>query len=239
MSLELDMRVSEIRGKKSMKTLLFVSYSTKDESAVRVLIDDLKNRQTIWLDQDLRGGERWWAEILEKIRECRVFVFVLSNNSLASKPCLAELAYARDLGLPILPVQVGPVSNLRTTAISDIQIIDYRERTVASGIALVSAINDSSARRRDLPSPLPEPPPVPFAYLLRLRSTLEAAEVSPSAQTDLVGKLRESLQTETDESVLEDAGELLRLLRERSDITYRNRREIDSLLSNEAPSVGR
>ena len=60
------------------------------------------------------------------------FVFALSNSSLGSKPCLAELAYARDLGLPILPVQVGSVNNLRTAPISEIQIIDYRERTAGS-----------------------------------------------------------------------------------------------------------
>lgn len=234
MSLGLDPHLSQTKGQPfSGSPMLFVSYSRKDEEVVRGLIADLeKAHQTIWLDQDLRGGEPWWQEILQKIRGCTVFVFALSNSSLGSKPCLAELAYARDLGLPILPVQVGSVNNLRTAPISEIQIIDYRERTAASGIYLVSAIHDFSARRRELPSPLPEPPPVPFAYLLRLRSAIEAAQLSPVEQSDLVVKLRECLETEQDQSVHEDAKELLRLLRRRSDVTYRNVSEIDSLLAN-------
>ena len=232
----LDAQVSETKEQSSNgSAMLFVSYSRKDEEVVRGLIADLeKTHQTIWLDRDLRGGEPWWQEILGRIRESTVFVFALSNSSLGSKPCRAELAYARELGLPILPVQVGAVNNLRTAPIAEIQIVDYRERTAASGIHLVSAIHDFSTRRRELPSPLPEPPPVPFAYLLRLRSAIEGAQLSPAEQSDLVVRLRECLETEEDQSVHEDAKELLRLLRRRSDVTHRNVGEIDSLLSNNA-----
>ena len=104
---------------------LFVTYSSKDEVAVGELVSDLERaRHSVWLDEDLRGGDPWWQDILTRIPECRVFV--LSKNSLASKPCRAELSYARALGLHILPVQIGPVDNLRTVPISDIQIVDYK-----------------------------------------------------------------------------------------------------------------
>ena len=87
----------------------------------------------MWYDQEIRGGDPWWQDILRRIREFDVFLFVLSKNSLASKPCLTELSYARALGLPVLPVQVGSVGNLRLTPVADIQVIDYRERTLANG----------------------------------------------------------------------------------------------------------
>ena len=211
---------------------LFVSYSSKDEVPVRELVSDLERaRQTVWLDQELRGGDPWWQDILKQIRECRVFLFALSKHSLASKPCRAELAYARALGLPILPVQIGPVDNLRTVPISEIQIVDYRERTAVSGMSLVAAIQDFSAQRRELPEPLPEPPGVPFEYLLRLGSAIERAQLSPDEQGDLIRQLRECLETEDDDGVLEDARGLLRALRRRPDVTYRNASEIDALLA--------
>ena len=61
---------------------LFVSYSSKDEAPVRELVSDLERaRQSVWLDQELRGGDPWWQDILKQIRECRVFVFALSKRS--------------------------------------------------------------------------------------------------------------------------------------------------------------
>ncbi len=216
---------------------LFVSYSSKDEVVVRELVSDLERaRQSVWLDQELRGGDPWWQDILKQIRECNVFLFALSKNSLASKPCRAELAYARALGLPILPVQIGTVDNLRTAPISEIQIVDYRERTAVSGMSLVAAIQDFSAQRHELPDPLPEPPGVPFEYLLRLGSAIERAQLSPDEQGDLIRQLRECLETEDDDGVREDARGLLRALRRRPDVTYRNASEIDTLLAPGAVS---
>jgi hypothetical protein len=217
---------------------LFVSYSSKDEVAVRELVSDLERaRQTVWLDQELRGGDPWWQDILKQIRECRVFLFALSANALASKPCRAELAYARALGLPILPVQIGPVENLRTAPISEIQIVDYRERTAVSGMSLVAAIQEFSAQRRELPDPLPEPPPVPFEYLLRLGSAIERAQLSPDEQGELIRQLRECLETEDDDGVRDDARGLLRALRRRPDVTYRNASDIDALLATSADGL--
>src|SRR5687768_6212458 len=135
---------------------VFASYSRKDEAEVRELISDLgRAHLSVWYDQALHGGEPWWQDILRRIRECDVFLFALSKNSLALKPCLAELSYARALGLPILPVQTGPVGNLRTTPVADIQAIDYRERTLANGMTLIEAIQHAAAGRRPLPDPLP------------------------------------------------------------------------------------
>ena len=51
---------------------LFISYSNYDDGAVRSLAHDLERaRQTVWLDQDLSGGDTWWRTILEQIRGCK------------------------------------------------------------------------------------------------------------------------------------------------------------------------
>lgn len=75
---------------------------------MKSLISDLEaTRHAVWADQELTGGDSWWQEILRQTRHCDVFVLALSNNSLRSKPCLAELDYARRLRIPVVPAQIG------------------------------------------------------------------------------------------------------------------------------------
>jgi len=193
----------------------------------------------VWRDQEICGGYPWWQDILRRIRQCDVLLFVLSKNSLTSKPCLAELAYARALGLPVLPVQVGPVGNLGLTPVADIQIVDYRERTPAKAVALLAAIHESERQRVPLPEPLPEPPPVPYEYLPRLGSAIGAAQLTPDQQGDFICQCREVLETEDDEGVRDDVRELLRALRHRPDITYRCATAVDHLLADTSPTDAR
>ena len=78
---------------------VFVSYSSLDKDAAARLSEDLQDAaEQVWLDQRLGGGEAWWRAILEQIRGCDVFIFALSQNSIRSKPCQAELHYAQALG---------------------------------------------------------------------------------------------------------------------------------------------
>src|SRR4051812_11615080 len=219
---------------------LFTSYSRKDATAVEGLIADLERaHMSVWHDQALHGGDPWWQDILRRTRQCDVFLFALSTNSLTSKPCLAELAYARALGLPILPVQVGPAGNLRLTPVADIQVVDYQERTLANGVELLDAIQQAATERGRLPEPLPEAPPVPFEYLLRLGSAIGAVQLTPDQQGDFIRQLRDCLETEDDEGVRDDARELLRALRRRPDITYRNVTAVDQLLADLSASEAR
>jgi len=211
---------------------LFVSYSRRDATAAGQLIADLEKASlSTWHDHELHGGEPWWQDILQQIRNCDVFVLALSDNVLASKPCMAELRYARALKLPIIPVQIGPVGNIRATPVADIQVLDYTSRTVDGVLALLGAIYTSAAERAPLPDPLPHPPAVPFEYLVRLGSAITAAELSPHEQSEFVHQLQECLETEDDAGVRDDAHELLWALRRRPDVTQRNAEQIDRLLA--------
>jgi TIR domain len=96
---------------------VFISYSRHDEPAVSSLVDDLKRaRMQVWLDNDLRGGDAWWMQILDEIRQCSVFVFAASDKSLDSEPCLAERDYAKGLGLPSARTQSLPNSTSTTAS---------------------------------------------------------------------------------------------------------------------------
>ena len=85
----------------------FVSYSRRDAKAVEALHADIELAGlSAWFDREVEGGQLWWDVILERIRSCEIFVVALSPDSLASKACQAELAYAVALQRTLLPVMV-------------------------------------------------------------------------------------------------------------------------------------
>ena len=212
---------------------LFISYSSQDRSTVDALTNALrKGQQQVWFDQELGGGDSWWNKILEQIRSCDVFVVALSNNWLQSKPSQAELRYAQALNRPILPVRIGDIDSMRVNPRAALQIIDYREPSVDAGIQLVTAVHAMQSKPAPLPEPLPEEPPVPFGYITRLGNTLAEKELSPQQQTQLLIELRSGLDEDGDDpSARSDIAQLLRMLRLRHDVTYRNRTEIDNVLA--------
>jgi hypothetical protein len=240
-SIRLPTNESSITDRKAEAVRTFVSYSRRDDRPVVSLIDDLRRaRHTSWRDEALGGGEDWWSEILEQIRLCDVFVFALSNNSVRSRPCLAELEYALTLGLPVLPVQVGPVGSLRMTPIAEKQVIDYRPRLrmsaseveIAHGmIDLTTATSDLAARRGPLPNPLPPAPDIPFEYLMQIRLALDSEQLPARAQLQILTQLKQALRDEEDESARNDVLALLRRLRGHPETTYRNALDIDELLT--------
>jgi serine/threonine kinase PknH len=212
---------------------IFISHSSHDHAAVRSLIQNLQTaHESVWLDQSLIGGEEWWQRILHQIRSCTVFIVALSNSCLQSKPCRAEIDYAKALGLPVLPVIIGDVDSYRLDPIFTVQSVDFRNPDAASAAALIAAVRERAAERNELPDPLPEPPPVPYEYLQRLGVAIDSPEeLSPTEQTTILADLRHALRQEDDESVREDIRRLLGALRRRSEVTHGTVEEIDDLLA--------
>jgi serine/threonine kinase PknH len=148
---------------------VFICHSSRDHAAVRSLVQHLQTaHESVWLDQSLIGTEAWWQRILHQIRSCTVFVVALSNSCLQSKSCRAEMDYAKALGLPVLPVIIGDVDSQRIDPIFTVRSVDFRNPDVASGATLVGAVRERAAERKELPAPLPDPPPIPYEYLQRM-----------------------------------------------------------------------
>jgi hypothetical protein len=213
---------------------VFVSYSSRDRALLDGLLVALRRgREQVWLDEELTGGETWWRTILEQIRGCDLFVVAMSKNMLDSKACQAELRYAQELGKPILPVQVGPLDNMRINPLAQMQVIDYRQPSVETGIELVSSVHVRKAMSPSLPDPLPEEPPIPFAYLMRLASTISGPSLSAQQQLTLVAELKAGLEEDGDDlSARRDITQLLCMLRDRSDVTWRTRTEVEAVLAS-------
>ncbi len=219
---------------------LFLSYASRDEVLAKEIVSDLEAAgYDVWFDHELHGGESWWQEILRRIRDASVFVLVVSSNSVRSTPCQAELGYARDLGLPVIPIVIDKVE-LRTLAVGEYQVVDYRDNTRAAGIALLRGVQQAMANRRPLPRPLPAAPPIPREYLLRLGRAIDGpAQLDQHDQVAIVAQLRQALKDEDDDGVRTDIRAMLSRLRQRSDLTYSAAEEIDVLLPRSKRRRGR
>jgi len=210
---------------------LFVSYTRADELLVRTVREDLERLgHSVWMDHQIHGGESWWREIVQEIQRTEVFVFALSDHSQRSKPCQLELRYADQLGIPVLPLRVGPLQSM-FIPLAERQMIDYRERTADAVIQLVIAIKELTAQPVLLPDPLPVPPEVPFEYLFRIARVMGPERITPDDQDNLIWQLRSKLKEEDDEVAKADIVKLLKELRSRGELTQQNAREIDEVLT--------
>jgi hypothetical protein len=212
---------------------IFVSYSSRDGAAVHKLVAALRHAHEVWYDDELGGGQQWWNAILDRVRGCDIVVFAMSNRSLKSQPCQAELGYAQALQRPILPVQVAAVDTMRAQPLAALHVVDYREQTPETGVRLFHAVQELHARLAPLPDPLPPPPPMPFANIARLGTAVAAPQLSPHEQAQLVFEIRTALQEIGDDPIAQrDIARLLDTLGARSDVTHQTRTEVDTLRSS-------
>jgi TIR domain len=211
---------------------VFVSYSREDSDSITQLIHDLQAVGVdAWHDQTLTGGQRWWDNILENIRQCDVFLFALSPASWDSEACRSELGYVKELGKTILPVLVadGINTNLLPFPLKEIQVTDYRRRDKEAALALVKSINTAPAAA-PLPDPLPSPPKVPTSYLSSLQERVDSDEhLSAQDQIKLVFDLETGLR---DGRSPTEIGDLLLKLNRRDDLLARVATRIDGLLKS-------
>jgi hypothetical protein len=106
---------------------IFVSYNRHSLDVVKTLAQDLEAAGNhVWFDQALTGGQRWWDNILANIRECEMFVFALTPESLDSHACRQELHYAGQLGKAVLPILLS--DNVNVTLLPRALVQSDRDR---------------------------------------------------------------------------------------------------------------
>src|SRR4051812_36282203 len=64
---------------------VFLSYASQDAEAARRVCEALRSAGVeVWFDQsELRGGDAWDAKIRKQIRECALFVPIISAHTQA------------------------------------------------------------------------------------------------------------------------------------------------------------
>lgn len=207
----------------------FVSYARADAERVATIEKRLRQLDyDVWLDLALKGGQAWWDEILSRIRQCDVFIAVVSPASLNSRACAREREYADALGKPVLPVGIVPLGPALPTELSRRQVVDYSTPGEDAAFRL-AAVLTTMPSAPPLPDPLPEPPEVPLSYLASLVDLASGSDaISKSQQLDVLDELEGGLRA-SDSDEREGAWHVLALLEERGDLYAATQRRIDRL----------
>ncbi|AGB26728.1 putative membrane protein (plasmid) [Mycobacterium sp. JS623] len=181
-----------------MEKTIFISYPRANRADLQQLVDHLEEMGCRpWFDASLHGGQDWWQEILLQIRNCDVFISIVSEAGLNSVACAREFEWAETLGKPVLPVATEPVpAGLNRRLISK-HIVDYS----------VPADRDKAARKlaaalltlpapQPLADPLPTPPAAPLSYLTDLDERVSSPNpLSQKKQREVVDSLEPALRS--------------------------------------------
>jgi hypothetical protein len=211
-------------------TTVFLSYSRKNQVQAGALADDVKALgHQVWMDQELSGGQVWWAKILERVRDCDVFLCTLARESLESEACRRELAYAVVLEKPILPAMIadGVSPHLLPPQLASLQIIDYRASDRTPVLQLARALGALPAAP-PLPDPLPAPPAAPLSYLGTLTERIDSEQqLDFQAQSGVLVDLKRALR---DPECAADGLTVLARFRRRRDLLAWIAEELDDLV---------
>jgi hypothetical protein len=158
---------------------LFVSYSRHDMSVVTQLVSELREMgHEPFYDQDLTGGQRWWDVLLTRIESSDGFLPVLSSAYLDSEACRLEAQWAADIGVPILPLDLGGVGPEMVDAqVGQTNWVRYGLEDRTSIARLARAVG--ALPPRTPPAQEPVRPPVPVTYLTATRQEIHDAEIMP------------------------------------------------------------
>ncbi len=87
---------------------IFISHSAKDKKIARKLADELNNYaiNTFVAHDDIEVGENWEKTLVGKIKECDLFIALLSKNFHTSQYTDQEVGIAHVIGKPIFPVRI-------------------------------------------------------------------------------------------------------------------------------------
>jgi len=207
---------------------IFLSYAHQDRETVETLHDKLTiAHHDVWFDEELRGGQQWWEEILTRISDSDLVIFVASPDSFHSKACGLEVAWASATNRKIMPIEVRPIDVLDgPDAIQQIQVESFVNPTDDDWIRLTADIAVAT-RSGELPDPMPAPYPAPVVDLTAARKIVGQTSISGDEQRSLVAELKVRLPN-ADETAAVVA--VLEQLRSYPDIVESVGDEIDDLL---------
>ncbi len=139
---------------------IFLSYSRKNKEVIVDIRELIRvNPEYIpWMDEHINGGQDWWDKILDEIRNCDLFICLLSKHYTISEYCKKELQYALDLEKKILPIRLTSEfhdNDLEKLKLGKKHCIDW-DSTNKFGTRFA---NDLVSKKNEQPSPIPDPEP--------------------------------------------------------------------------------
>ncbi len=120
-----------------MNTEVFISYASKDRERILDLVDRLDAAGvSVWIDQmSIEGATMWSQEIVAAIRNCKVLILAISENSADSENVVKEVALASEGRKRILPVYLASAEIPESMAyqLAGIQRVEFFEGDEEAG----------------------------------------------------------------------------------------------------------
>ena len=147
---------------------VFISYSTKDQVQAETVRNVLEgNDIPCWMaPRDIPGGSNYTKEIPIAIRDCQVFVLILSQHSQNSPWVLKELDSAVNHAKVILPFmlencQLNDEFNFLLTGAQRYEAYRRKAESLEALICRIRAITGETTDSTSIPTPpaVPEPQP--------------------------------------------------------------------------------
>lgn len=148
-----------------MEKKVFISHSQKDKAIADIICDSLEQAAIdCWIaPRDIPYGTDWAGEIADAIKASKIFLFILSQNSNASRQCPKEINIADNANIPMLCVAVDEVkmnsaleyhlSNKQAVFVNANRIKDELDNivfSVSSGLVDSSTLSLGTSFNQDL-----------------------------------------------------------------------------------------
>lgn len=174
----------------------FISYSRINKEFALKLARELKAAGfPIWLDQlDIPTGARWDDEIEKALRECGIFMVILTPASITSENTKDEIGYAIDHGKRILPVLLEDCEiplRLRRFQYVDFTRMNYTEGVRSAKELLARLVEEKSVPVAAGISDGKERPTQPA----KMRSARSTSGHRNAASADTTKTVKKSLST--------------------------------------------
>lgn len=98
-----------------------------------MMVSGLLEAYEVWIDQRLYAGQQWWPEILFRIEDCHVMLFLVSGDSLKSYYCMEEIRTAARQSKLVIPILCEPVSPI-PQEISQYQMVDLSQGLTVTAV---------------------------------------------------------------------------------------------------------
>lgn len=213
---------------------LFISYSRAQVEEVKDISEFLGYLDyKCWFDHKLGAGTEWWNEILKQIRECDIFLFVLSKESNRSQACMAELTYAEGLGKYMMGLRVDDLSSsFMPPALKDNNLTSYRPDDPKRKNLLVKSLRELEQTKPYLHDKshydqVPKPP-MPISGLSKLHSMVRKRDsLTMEEQKELLFEIELLLDRKSEKP--DDIDIILTDFISRNDVNHYIGRRIDAL----------
>lgn len=98
-----------MKQKMNQSLKVFITYSHENPDAKDELIKHLaimvqQDLITIWHDNEILPGDRWYKDIAKNLAGSDILLYLVSASSLASENCNKELADALDINIKVIPI---------------------------------------------------------------------------------------------------------------------------------------